>query len=446
MPAIIDSLPPELTDEILNLISTDMDALRSLALTSRSFLSPCQSRIFSSATVNTRCEHDRNTSQAQKLLAVLNGSPRDLAGYITHFTVQLDHSPLFSSDNGVPTERSKDGHDLIELLLLLSKLTRFSLKLRDQYSWCVQVLSSSVIEAIVASLRLSSIVQVDFKNVPIGMIHACSPSVKHMALWDPINVHWRPLRHEQTQMVHQQHTPPIYLNSLFLDSSSRAHYEVGETIKQILQSGLDLSQLRKLVLNVPYCRLEPREETLQLLRACSASLEDFSFCPAVESYADARTKPDNMNLGFLTSLRVLHLSVRAGFVPDRAEVVDPIVWITDLLDKIPQSNRIEWIIISSSYYVSPTVNGGGFFGIEFDSYVHLAGILTKGRFPHLRKVTFHTDTRCNDELTPKQLGWFVTWIERCLKHKMVGPAKEFVFEFSSGLFFRNNLFPQIGSW
>lgn len=148
------------------------------------------------------------------------------------------------------------------------------------------------------------------------------------------------------------------------------------------------------------------------------------------AYAFVRTKAEIINLGFLTSLRILHLSVLAGLVRDRQ--LDPVVWITDILEKFPQSNRIEMITISSGYTVQPTVFGESYFGIELDSYSHLAGILTKERFPHLREVTFHTLTESNDGFTPKELASFVTWIERSVKRKMAASVKAFVLQFSSG--------------
>ncbi|KAF8970361.1 hypothetical protein BDZ97DRAFT_1790990 [Flammula alnicola] len=294
-PSIHDIIPPELLGEIVGYLSTDIKCLKALALASRSFVAVSQRQIFASLDIHA----DSPNGEAQKLLSLLSQSPH-LATYTTHLTLS-DNSAYY--DDSASQIRDDT---LCPLLPLFKNLTRFSLS-RPPYHrsrWSIDI-SSALLDAFLATLR---------QPVPLSFIYHLSPSVKKLDLWEPL-VDWEPIK------------PPIQLRSLLIDGATWfACRDSGETIRWILQSGLDLSGVQKLGMGLFSCDLKTHEDVFKLLKACAGSLEELSISPSFE--------------------------------------------------EIPPTNRIEYITLSTEYTVYPTVHGHAFFGVEFQSYQELEKTLT----------------------------------------------------------------------
>ncbi|PPQ88585.1 hypothetical protein CVT25_009965 [Psilocybe cyanescens] len=392
-PTTIEDFPQELVDEVIDRI-LDKETLRSLSLVSHTCLPGSQRRLFESillgtgtSFIDTGEESFRNPVLFANLLLTLTQSPH-LAPYTKTLIV------LINDGWDYETEMEVLGNVLPKILPLFRFLNKLVWKQKD-HKYIPPVLYRSVAE----TLQLPSLVSVSLKGVPVDILQHCSSSVTQLAIWDPpLNKNFADIflaKNATTSPPPPTATSQSHamLEALLIDDASwivNSGQSNEAAIIRVLQSNIDVMHLQTLIISVMYCQLKSHAEVAKMLRTCP-NLQQLSFAPTFSALHDDEREnvSDPINLGALKALKTLHLGVQSGFWTNGSDATEPIGWIISLLEKIPTSNVIETIIISSSFGMLPM--NTEYFGVDFNPYTQLDKILNKENFPRLKQVRFHVE-------------------------------------------------------
>ncbi|KAF9486185.1 hypothetical protein BDN70DRAFT_988191 [Pholiota conissans] len=384
MQSIHDIIPSELLSEITPHLIGNNQALRSLSLVSRQWAPAAQKYLFSSMTVRSESiKHNPNDR-----LAFLQNAPR-FASYVTHLTVVEMHSC-----DGIDSREEWDKL-LCQLLPLFGNIKRLSLQWAQGTWWpnsFVPILESNLqcFESFKALFRSPKITHVDFTRVPISWIQYLSPRVKFIGVLDPVIDRYV---NEEASGVDDANNRELLSHIrpyiLLIDGLEWASCSlVGEAVKWLMHSGLDVTNLRKLGLGLISAPHESHKSVMALLTACSGSLKELSLTPSFAAYVPAKDDfTDVIDLSVLRKLRLLHIGAQAGMVQNLVEV-EPMQWLLPQLKRFPRTNRLQYLIFGCEYTVYETVSSQAYFGLNFSSYNVLdSEVLTSARFPKLKYFT-----------------------------------------------------------
>ncbi|KAF8970313.1 hypothetical protein BDZ97DRAFT_1790844 [Flammula alnicola] len=344
--ATFQSLSQELVDEILGFLRDDVDALRSCSFLHRPFTPACQKELFSTiaVVVDAVAGHDiLAIPSTQKLLALMESSPH-IAKYVKSLKII----------GGLGHKSPSDDHRLALILPLFHRLTAFA-----------------------ANARSPEFPPASFKHLAYSKFND-SCVLKTRADQNP---------EQPTELVSLDLGNPYWKSRKLFDAISSS------TI-------IDVSQLRRLYLNVAEMPLFAHGLAEQILQACSNTLEVLKLDPSSvvnrkteeEIYLETRNGNQThlFDIGSLSALRNLQIRLRIDYSGDIGRYHEPDVVLSPypsflhMLKTIPITNRLEELTILNVYN-SPLKSLPD--EIEFVPWDKLVPLLSE-RFLYLRKVKF----------------------------------------------------------
>lgn len=247
------SLPVELILLILSHIDkkADREAVKSLALTASTFVTPCQSVLFSHISFTS-------PNSGRRLLDLFSASPW-FATYVNRVTIN-DASP--DTRDWLQADLN-----LVEVLrkLNLKEIRGFTLSRQIGASW--EALSPPVRRIIVDICKSPALIDLDLLWAPVALVDLCGPSLKQLRLFQCS-------AGAAGDVTPIPHRPDIVLNSLELWSNSDA----------VARFFLDPSSRVQLhavqTLEVQMYTVEDHYRLLSLMERCRRSLQTLSFRPS----------------------------------------------------------------------------------------------------------------------------------------------------------------------
>lgn len=288
----INEVPPELLAEVASLVYPDVKALKALALVSRMWRAPAQLYLFTATALTVRADSERSRPgrRIKDLEAVLAGEQR-LATYITQV--------IFKEDMQDKESRREWDRTLCALLPLFVNLTRLSLVWTSHMRWAnahagyAPPVSPELVSVLKATFGRPQLVHVELKAAPLSWVRLLSPQVQSVGIWHPF-IDMIDNQKVENEGDNENDTPMSMIGTskpspfshvrptaLLVDGTDWAwSREIGETIKQLLNGGIDTSRIRRLAMGLLSSPVDTHSHVAELLNSCAGTLEELSITPS----------------------------------------------------------------------------------------------------------------------------------------------------------------------
>ncbi|RXW16827.1 hypothetical protein EST38_g9013 [Candolleomyces aberdarensis] len=318
-------LPPEILSRFVLFLyadeEEDIQALRTLAVTSSVFLQPCRSVIFYHIKLDdmknqTRLHPNPNRkSPGEKVLDLVNSAPW-VAKYCKKITIyDVFYTSWLSNDLKVAEALNK---------LNLQQIEHFVLHRGYRTQW---LLLSPEIKAVIMKICQSpALVRLSVRRTPMSLLGVVRPTLKHLEILETVA------------------SPDEYIKSVPRDSPlsiqtlhiQHAH-DLGGNIEWLVNSAkndIRLDGLEKL--HLVATNSDDHSRVPMLLEACKTSLKTFNFDPYPE-ISDPRSH--FFDVAVCTALETLSMRVEAT-TPDFEGERNSLQWASNFISRISKSNVI----------------------------------------------------------------------------------------------------------
>ncbi|PPQ75447.1 hypothetical protein CVT26_016221 [Gymnopilus dilepis] len=356
-------LPPELEEEILSHLWNDTKALKSCALTRRSFRNPAQKLLYSEISLWFFSLEESTTST---LVDILDANPQ-----LRHYVRRLEIIDSFR-------EWLLNDSFILRVLLLLDNLQALVIESRPEDDSRYEDIAwpDSFLYTFLTIIHRSSLESLSMTDLPLELIK-----------------HGQHLTHLAVRQLSSQSLPAGSCTSctekLGLDTLDLPGF-ISPELVQLLPDVIQTERIRNLQAYTSG-EIEEHHALWEILRPCAGRLKTLAFAPCEES-DDYSAKEDPIVWSAFTSLRCL--AIRVDFAtghadkeyewPQRWEEFECYTWMFKVLDQLSSSNQcLEEIFLFLHFNIGKEIHYGDACYLWSKS---IALVLDKSRFPCLKRL------------------------------------------------------------